>query len=57
MTSYDIVIVHAKENMSKIAKVNPLKLASNSKISKLKFKDKFYSVGYPWHGDDNIKSY
>ena len=55
--SYDIVLVHTKENMSKVAKVNPLKIASNSKINKLKFKDKLYSVGYPWQGDDNTKSY
>ncbi|EHJ09164.1 trypsin-like serine peptidase [Staphylococcus simiae] len=56
---HDIAIVYTKENLAKY--VQPLKLASDSQISHLKFNDRLYSLGYPWQfdgkKDDNTKAY
>ncbi|QLK85721.1 serine protease [Staphylococcus sp. 17KM0847] len=54
---YDLVVVKTKEHMVNRAKVQPLKLASNTQIKKLKFNDRLYSLGYPWQGNDNTKAY
>ncbi|MBX8994500.1 MULTISPECIES: serine protease [Staphylococcus] len=51
----DIAVVNTKEDMSKAAQ--PLKLATQKQIQGLKYKDRLYSLGYPWQNNDNTKAY
>lgn len=52
-----MVVVETKENMAQKANVQPLKLATNQQIKRLKFNKKLYSLGYPVMNGNNTYAY
>src|SRR5699024_2124861 len=55
--SYDIAIVHTKENMAQEANATPLKLASDGQINNLRYNQNLYSLGYGFHPNTNTKAH
>lgn len=55
--SYDMAIIHTKENMVRKSGVQPLRLASDAKIRNLKQGQTLYSLGYGFHPYTNTLPY